>query len=93
MGIYFGTDGLRGLYGEEVSPSIAFKCGNSLSRFCKGKKVIIGKDPRVTGDILSLSLTNGLMQNGVDVIDVGLVSNPAIAYLSRSQGCDYGVMI
>lgn len=93
MGIYFGTDGLRGLYGEEVSPSIAFKCGNSLSRFCKGKKVIIGKDPRVTGDILSLSLTNGLMQNGVDVIDVGLVSTPAIAYLTRSQGCDYGVMI
>ena len=93
MGIYFGTDGLRGVYGEEVTPSIAFKCGNSLSRFCELKKIVIGKDPRVTGDILALSITNGLMQNGVDVIDVGLVSTPAIAYLSRTLGCDFGVMI
>ena len=93
MGIYFGTDGLRGIYGEEVTPSIAFKCGNSLSRYCENKKVVIGKDPRVTGDILALSMANGLMQNGVDVIDVGMVTTPAVAFLTRSLGCDFGVVI
>ena len=93
MGIYFGTDGLRGIYGEEITPSIAFKCGNSLSRFCKNKKVIIGKDPRVTGDILTFSVANGLMQNGIDVIDVGLVPTPAIAYLTKCMECDYGIVI
>ena len=93
MGIYFGTDGLRGIYGEEVTPSIAFKCGNSLSRYCENKKVIIGKDPRVTGDILALSMANGIMQNGVDVIDVGMVTTPAVAFLTRSLGCDFGVVI
>ena len=82
MGIYFGTDGLRGIYGEELTPSIAFKCGNSLSRFCENKKVVIGKDTRVTGDILSLSMINGLMQNGVNCVDVGLLPTPAIAYIT-----------
>lgn len=93
MGIYFGTDGLRGVYGEELTPSVAFKCGNSLSRFCKKKKVIIGKDPRVTGDIISLSVANGLMQNGVNVIDVGLITTPAVAFLTKVLDCDYGVVI
>ncbi len=93
MGIYFGTDGLRGIYSEELTPSIAFKCGNSLSRFCKIKKVLIGKDPRVTGDILSLSIANGLMQNGVDVIDVGMVTTPAVAFLTKKLKCDFGVMV
>lgn len=93
MGIYFGTDGLRGIYGEELTPSIAFKCGNSLSRFCENKKVVIGKDTRVTGDILSLSMINGLMQNGVNCVDVGLLPTPAIAYITKKEGADYGVMI
>lgn len=93
MGIYFGTDGLRGVYGEELTPSIAFKCGNSLSSFCKKKKVVIGKDPRVTGDIISLSVANGLMQNGVNVIDVGLITTPAVAFLTKVLDCDYGVVI
>lgn len=94
MGTYFGTDGLRGVYGEEITPSIAFKCGNSLSRHCtNNKKVLIGKDTRVTGDILSLSLANGLMQNGVSVIDVGVTTTPAVAYLTKLLNCDFGVVI
>ena len=93
MGIYFGTDGLRGIYGEELTPGLAFKCGNSLSRFCENKKVIIGKDTRVTGDIILLSVANGLMQNGVNVINVGVLSTPAIAFLTRKLKCDYGIMI
>ncbi len=93
MGIYFGTDGIRGIYGEELSPSLAYKTGNSLSRFCKNKKVLIGKDSRSTGDILTLSLSSGLLNNGVDVIDVGLCPTPCIAYLTKKLGFDFGVMI
>lgn len=93
MGIYFGTDGIRGIYREELTPSLAFKCGNSLSRFCYNKKVVIGRDSRTSGDILSLSVTNGLIDNGVTVIDVGIASTPSIAFLTRFLDCDYGVVI
>lgn len=93
MGIYFGTDGIRGIYREELTPSLAFKCGNSLSRFCYNKKVVIGRDTRTSGDILSLSVTNGLIDNGVDVIDVGICTTPAIAFLTQFLDCDYGIVI
>lgn len=93
MGIYFGTDGIRGIYREELTPSLAFKCGNSLSRFCYNKKVVIGRDSRTSGDILSLSVSNGLIDNGVTVIDVGIASTPSIAFLTKFLDCDFGVVI
>lgn len=93
MGIYFGTDGLRGIYGEEISSSLAFKCGNSLSRLCNKKKVIIGRDTRTTGDLISLALSCGLLSGGVDVIDVGITPTPVIAFLTKTLECDYGVVI
>ena len=93
MGIYFGTDGVRGVYREELTPSLAFKCGNSLSRFCYNKKVVIGRDTRTSGDILALSVANGLIDNGVNVIDVGIASTPAVAFLTRYLDCDFGVVI
>ena len=93
MGIYFGTDGIRGVYGEDLTPNIAYVCGNSLSRKCKNKKVLLGRDTRTTGDVLAMSFANGLLQNGVNVIDVGVVTTPVVAQLTRQQKCDFGVMI
>ena len=94
MGVYFGTDGFRGIYGESLSPGIAYKIGNSLSRLCnKTQKVVLGRDTRRTGSLLSLSVAGGLMANGIDVIDAGILPTPAIAFLTKKYGFDYGIVI
>ena len=93
MGIYFGTDGLRGIYGEVISPSIAYKVGNSLAHQCKTKQIILGRDTRRSSDILSLSFASGIMSQGVNVIDVGTVPTPVVAYLAKLHKFDFGVVI
>ena len=93
MKMYFGTDGIRGKYYQELSPNLAFKTGNALAKFCSGKKVVIGKDTRLSSDVIAMSMANGLMSGGVDVIFVGICPTPCVAYLTREIGCDYGVMI
>lgn len=93
MAIYFGTDGMRGVYGEELTPNLVYKCGNSLSRFCAKGKVLIGRDTRTSGDNLTLSFASGLTGGGVDVFDVGVVPTPAVAYLCKKLDCDYGIVI
>ncbi len=93
MGIYFGTDGFRGIYGEVISPDIAYKVGNSLGGLCQHKKVIIGRDTRRSGSLLSLSFASGLMSHGVDVVDIGIAPTPVIAFLTKSLGFDFGIVI
>lgn len=93
MATYFGTDGIRGVYGEDLSSLLVHKCGNSLSRLCKKGKVLIGRDTRLTGGLLSLSFSSGLIAGGVDVVDIGIAPTPAIAYLTKTLGFDYGVVI
>lgn len=93
MGMYFGTDGIRGRYYQELSPNLAFKTGNALAKFCSGKKVVIGKDTRLSSDVIAMSVANGLMSGGVDVVFVGVCPTPCVAYLTKEIGCDYGVMI
>ncbi len=93
MGIYFGTDGFRGIYGEAISPSIAYKVGNSLGSLCSRKKVLIGRDTRRSGSLLTLSFASGIMSYGVDVIDIGIAPTPVIAYLAKTLNFDYGVVI
>ena len=91
--MYFGTDGIRGEYGKDISPALAFKCGCSIANLCTRKKVIIGKDTRTSRDVLALSVANGLLSRGVDVIDVGITPTPVISYLTSTLNCDYGIVI
>ncbi len=93
MGVYFGTDGIRGVYGEEISPSIAYSRGNSVARLCDKKKVLIGRDTRTSGDVLSLSFASGLMSTGVSVVDAGITTTPIIAFLTKRFAFDFGVVI
>lgn len=93
MGIYFGTDGFRGVYGETISPEIAYKVGNSLGSLCCKKKVIIGRDTRRSGSLLSLSFASGIMSHGIDVVDIGIAPTPVIAYLAKTLQFDYGIVI
>ena len=93
MSVFFGTDGLRGVVGEELTYDIAFKCGNSLSQNMQGGRVLIGRDTRVTGSFLVNALACGLLSGGVDVVDAGIIPTATVAYLTKSFKFDYGISI
>lgn len=94
---YFGTDGVRGIANSELTCELAYKLGRAGGHvLAKGKdkvKVIVGKDTRVSGDMLESALITGLMSIGCDVIQAGVVPTPAIAYLTRKYNADCGVVI
>ena len=94
MSVFFGTDGLRGVAGVDLSFEVAYKCGNSLSGMVQnGGKVLIAKDSRVSGDMIVTSLASGLMAGGVNVTYLGTAPTSSVAYLVKLLGFDYGVMI
>lgn len=94
---YFGTDGVRGVANTELTCDLAYKLGRAGGYvLAQGKdkvKVIVGRDTRVSGDMLEASLISGLMSVGCDVITVGIVPTPAVAYLTRKYEADCGVVI
>lgn len=99
MGRLFGTDGVRGIANEQLTPQLALKIGQAaamvLLKECKSSKptVLIGKDTRASGDMLAAALTAGLTSVGCNVLSVGVVPTPAVAYLVCKYGCEAGVMI
>lgn len=94
---YFGTDGVRGVANTELTCDLAYKLGRAGGFvLAKGKekvKVVVGKDTRVSGDMLEAALISGLMSVGCDIITVGVVPTPAVAYLTQKYGADCGVVI
>ena len=86
----FGTSGIRGLYGQEVTPELARKVGNATG--ARGKKIIIGMDTRSTSPILAKALSAGAMQAGCFVVEIGIVPTPLLAYATFAEKCD-GAMI
>lgn len=98
MGKYFGTDGVRGVANQVLTPELAFRIGRCGGYVLTGQaehrpKVVIGMDTRISGLMLEASLIAGLLSIGVDVIRLGVVSTPAVAFLTRQLGADAGVMI
>lgn len=98
MGKLFGTDGVRGIANIELTNELAYKLGkfgaSVLTKETHHKaRILIGKDTRVSGDMLESALIAGVLSAGCDVIKVGVVPTPAIAYLVRHLKVDAGVMI
>ncbi len=93
MSVFFGTDGLRGIVGQDLNFDVAFKCGNSLSQTQKKAKVLLGRDTRTTGTYLSCAIASGLMAGGANVVDAGIIPTPAVSYLTKAEGFDYGIVI
>lgn len=85
----FGSSGIRGLANVEVTVDLALKVGMALGR--SKKTAVIGRDPRVAGEMIELAVISGLMSAGCDVTRVGLVTTPTLAYAARNYDC--GVMI
>lgn len=99
MGRLFGTDGVRGIANESLTPELALQIGRAaamvLIKESKSEKptVLIGKDTRASGDMLEAALTAGFTSVGCNVLSVGVVPTPAVAYLVCQYGCEAGVMI
>ncbi|AOY75009.1 phosphoglucosamine mutase [Clostridium formicaceticum] len=97
MGKLFGTDGVRGIANKELTPELAYQLGRVgayiLLREKTQGKVVIGKDTRKSGDLLEAAMTAGFLSMGIDVITLGVLPTPAVAYLTRHLQADCGVVI
>ena len=96
MGKLFGTDGIRGIVGEDLTHELALKVGEAAAYVLGGKKdivVLVGRDTRISGQMLVASLSAGLMSQGAKVIDLGVVPTPAVSYLVEKYGATMGAMI
>lgn len=94
---YFGTDGIRGIAGESLTADLSFKVGKALGKLLTEKKehpkVVIGRDTRISCDMIEQALTAGLTSTGVNVMTIGTIPTPAIAYLTKTIETDSGIMI
>jgi phosphoglucosamine mutase len=97
MGKYFGTDGVRGVANTGLTPELAFRIGRCggyvLAGDVKKPTICIGLDTRISGPMLEAALIAGLLSIGANVVRLGVVTTPAVAYLTRVLGMDAGVMI
>ncbi|WKV08051.1 phosphoglucosamine mutase [Thermoanaerobacterium sp. CMT5567-10] len=97
MARLFGTDGVRGVANKDLTPQLAFELGRAgayvLTECSRRPKILIGRDSRVSGDMLQSALTAGLTSVGAEVMDAGIIPTPAVAYLTRFYNLDAGVVI
>nr|WP_300005219.1 phosphoglucosamine mutase [Tissierella sp.] len=93
---YFGTDGIRGIANKDLTPELAFEVGRAGAFILTGGKkgkILIGKDTRASGDMLEAALIAGITSMGLDVVTLGVVPTPAVAYLTREYKAIAGIMI
>ena len=98
MGKLFGTDGVRGVANEELTPALAYKIGRAGAYVLKEQKkhkakILVGKDTRISGDMLEAALIAGICSVGAEAVTVGVIPTPAVAYLTRLYNADAGVVI
>ena len=98
MGKYFGTDGVRGESNVELTPELAFKLGRFggyvLSQHEEETPLVfVGRDTRISGEMLEHALIAGLLSVGIRVYKLGVIATPGVAYLVRTEKASAGVMI
>ncbi len=101
MGRLFGTDGVRGVANREVTAELALDVSVAAARVLATSgefadhrpRAVIGRDPRASGEFLSAAVAAGLASAGVDVVDVGVLPTPGVAYLTGAMDVDLGVML
>ena len=99
MGKYFGTDGIRGIVNNGLDAELAFRVGKAaamvLAENSANKRPLftIGKDTRISCDMLEAAITAGLCSAGADVMQLGVVPTPAVAFITTDSGADAGIVI
>lgn len=98
MGKFFGTDGVRGVANRELTCELAIKLGRAAAKVLTGNcghsaKILIGKDTRISSDMLENALLAGIASVGAEGISLGVVPTPAVSYLVKKYNADAGIMI
>lgn len=98
MARLFGTDGVRGVANSELTCETALEIGKATAYLMRKEakrkpKILIGKDTRISGDMLEASLAAGICSAGADVVLLGIIPTPAVAYLTRKHDADAGIVI
>ncbi|GEB39885.1 phosphoglucosamine mutase [Leuconostoc lactis] len=97
---YFGTDGVRGIANDTLTPELAFRLGRAggaiLTRHAQDDKkpvVIVGRDTRISGEMLQQAIIAGFLSVGIDVLRLGVITTPAVAFLVQNLEANAGVQI
>lgn len=97
---YFGTDGVRGIANDTLTPELAFRLGRAggaiLTRHAQDDKkpvVIVGRDTRISGEMLQQAIIAGFLSVGIDVLRLGVITTPAVAFLVQNLEADAGIQI
>ena len=101
MGQLFGTDGVRGVAGLDLDARLATSLAAAAAHVLGGSRAsdsarplaVVGRDPRASGEFLEAAVVAGLAQSGTDVLKLGIIPTPGVAYLTDALGADYGVML
>src|SRR5436190_16375573 len=101
MGRLFGTDGIRGRANDELTAELALNVSVAAARVLAGTGgsngrrplAVVGRDPRASGEFLEAAVVAGLASAGVDVLRVGIVPTPGVAFLTGACDADFGVML
>src|SRR5260221_3643382 len=103
MGL-FGTDGVRGVAGRDLDARLAMGVA-AAAAYVLGRRpaaglagsggpvAVVGRDPRASGEFLEAAVVAGLAESGIDVLQLGVIPTPAVAYLTDVLGADFGVML
>lgn len=97
MARLFGTDGVRGIANGKLNADLAYQMGRAgaycLTNAVHKAKILIGRDTRISGDMLESALVAGVCSAGAEAVVAGVIPTPAVAYLTKHLGCDAGAMI
>lgn len=97
MGRMFGTDGVRGIANRELTAELAYNLGRAgayiLTEGSHKPKILVGKDTRISGDMLEAALVAGILSVGAEAVILGVIPTPAVAHLVRKYNADAGIMI
>jgi phosphoglucosamine mutase len=100
VGRLFGTDGIRGVAGRDLTAELAMRVGRASVRVLGGERarssrptVVVGRDPRASGEFLEAALVAGICSAGGDALQAGVTTTPAVAFLASDLGADAGVVI
>ncbi len=91
---FFGTDGVRDLANSgSMTPEFALKLGRAFIKFNRGKKIVVGRDTRLSGKMLEGALTSGMSSEGAEIFSAGVIPTPGISYAVKSLNADGGAVI
>ena len=93
MSKYFGTDGIRGKYGDNLDAALSYKTGRAVAEFFNKGACFVGRDTRVSGPEIDEALVKGITDGGADITLLGIVPTPAVAHLAMKHKAACGIMI